>query len=310
ALEKFYGDPQLQLEPKQLVDMLKPDAEWTILNVTARRILRMHLLPLLSWITHFEEWNHMTAYGLAVCFAPALLKGPDIEEDMKMMGMIRRLLEAMIRDWEEHLAPAFGTDHEYFESELRLPEVVADREDPLEESDESIPSTEAQMSGITLIDNDASASDTPHEDEDDDNEPPLLPPRHDTPPPLPPRPHTFFETEEPRPFLPPRIRSSTIAGLPITTPMTSPTNGNQEQLKRKPAPTVQPLPRYSMIVESSSAQPQPATLEHMPFYNTIGQPVEEPLDMELNPELPGYEALPESSRTTIPRKPVPKSPNR
>ncbi|KAL8802690.1 MAG: hypothetical protein Q9182_003648 [Xanthomendoza sp. 2 TL-2023] len=308
ALEKFYGDPQLQLEPQHLVDMLKPDAEWTVLNVTSRKILRMHLLPLLSQVTHFEDWNHMTAFGLAVCFAPALLKGPDIEEDMKMMGIIRRLLEAMIRDWKEHLAPAFGTDHEYFESELRLPEVIVDREDPLEEGDKSITSTEAQMSGITLIDNDTSDSDTQDADGDDDNAPLLLPPRHTTPPPLPPRPHTFFETEETRPPLPPRIRSSTIADIPITAPKMSPTNGNQEQFKRKPAPTVQPLPRYSMIVGSCSAQPQPATLEHMPFYNTVEQPVEEPLDMELDPELPGYEALPEASRNAIPRKPVPKSP--
>ncbi|KAL8802594.1 MAG: hypothetical protein Q9200_006528, partial [Gallowayella weberi] len=308
ALEKFYGDPQLQLEPVQLVDMLKPDAEWTILNVTARKILRMHLLPLLSHVTRYEEWNHMTASGLVVCFAPALLKGPDIEEDMKMMGIIRRLLEAMIRNWKEHLAPAFGTDHEHFESQLRLPEVIADREDPLEEGDEGTTSTEAQMSGITLIDNDTSASDTQDADEDDDNAPLLLPSGHDTPPPLPPRPHTFFETEETRPPLPPRVRSSTIAEIPVTITKTSPVNGNQEQLKRKPAPTVQPLPRYSMIVGSSSAQPQPATLEHMPFYNTVEQPVEEPLDMELDPELPEYEALPEASRTAIPRKPVPKSP--
>ncbi|KAI4245137.1 MAG: hypothetical protein L6R40_002736 [Gallowayella cf. fulva] len=308
ALGKFYGEPELQLEPQQLVDMLKSDAEWTVLSATARRILRMHLLPLLSRVTEFEAWNHMTAYGLAVCFAPALLRGPDIEEDMKMMGIVRRLLEAMIRDWKEHLAPALGPEYENFEAELRLPEALADREDPLEEGDESTLSSNAQTSGITLIDNDASASDTQQEDDDDDNEPPLLPHRHDEAPPLPPRSHTFFEAEDARPPLPPRIRSSTIADIPITSPTTSPSSSsNQDKVKRKPAPTVQPLPRYSMIV---GPHQRLATLEHTPFYNTVEQPTEEPqgMDLDLDPDLPGYDAVPESSRTAIPRKPVPKSP--
>ncbi|KAL8770285.1 MAG: hypothetical protein Q9209_003921 [Squamulea sp. 1 TL-2023] len=315
ALEKFYGDADLQLEPQQLIEILRPDAEWTILSATARRILRMHLLPLLARVTQFEEWNHMTAYGLAVCFAPALLKGPDIEEDLKMMGIVRRLLEAMIRDWKDHLAPALGTDYESFEAELRLPEVIADREDPLEEGDDgSYTSLEAQqMTGITLVDNDGSASDTQHEDdeeEEDDDEPPPLPQRH--PPPLPPRPRTFLGSPDERPSLPPRVRSSTIADIPITSPTSSLINGTDNSVKRKPAPTVQPLPRYSMIVGPSSAQ-APATLEHIPFYNSVEQPSEEPegLDgyVDGDGELPEYEAVREASQgMVIPRKPVPKCP--
>ncbi|KAL8776560.1 MAG: hypothetical protein Q9213_008226 [Squamulea squamosa] len=309
ALEKFYGDADLQLEPQQLTDMLRLDAEWTILSTTARRILRMHLLPLLARVTQFEEWNHMTAYGLAVCFAPALLRGPDIEEDLRMMGIVRRLLEAMIRDWKDHLAPVFGTDYENFEAELRLPEVIADREDPLEEGDGgSYTSSEAQqMTGITLVDNDGSASDTQHEDDDgeeedddDDEQPPPLPQRH--PPPLPPRPRTFVGNTDERPSLPPRNRSSTIADIPIT----SPTNGLDNSVKRKPAPTVQPLPRYSMVVGHPSAQ-APATLEHIPFYNSVEQPSEELEGMDgmvEDGELPEYEAV--SQGMAIPRKPVPR----
>ncbi|KAL8903369.1 MAG: hypothetical protein Q9171_007425, partial [Xanthocarpia ochracea] len=307
ALEKFYGNADLQLEPQQLVEMLRPDSEWTILSATARRILRMHLLPLLSQVTHFEEWNHMTVYALAVCFAPALLRGPDIEEDFKMMGIVRRLLEAMIRDWTVHLAPSLGGDNESFEAELRLPEVVANREDPLEDGDNGVSSSEAQMTGITLMDNDASGSDTQQEDGSEEDDPPALPQRH--PPPLPPRHRTFSEIEDERPSLPPRLRSSTIAAIPISSPTTSPSNDLDNCVKRKPAPTVHPLPRYSMIVGTSSQQ-LPATLGHIPFYNTVEQPFEEEEEqgLDVDSDLPEYEAVPEpSNRTAIPRKPVPKS---
>ena len=316
ALGKFYGDANLELEPQQLVEMLRSDAEWTILSTTARRILRMHLLPLLSRVTEMEDWNHMKAYGLAVCFAPALLRGPDIEEDMKMMGIVRRLLDAMISNWKEHLAPALKIDHQSFEAELRLPEVVEDREDPLEEGDDTTSPSEAQMSGITLIDNDGSVSDnTPQEDvSDEEAEAPPLPERPTPLPPLPPRPRTFLDSiQDGRPSLPPRIRSSTIADIPITSTnkdtTSNPTaNGPDNAVKRKPAPTVQPLPRYSMVVGPSSQQP-PATMEHIPFYNSVEETGEEFQDRDgLDPELPEYEAMPESgTRTAIPRKPVPKS---
>ncbi|KAL8824058.1 MAG: hypothetical protein Q9170_008265 [Blastenia crenularia] len=296
ALEKFYGNGEERLEPEQLVEMLRPDAEWTILNSTARRILRMHLLPLLSRVTDFEDWNRMTASSLAVCFAPALLRGPDIEEDMKMMSIVKRLLEAMVANWEDHIASAFEVSYGEFEDELRMPEAVTDREDPLEEGDEATSPRETQISGITLIDNDASASDTQQEDDhDDDNDPP----------PLPPRPRTFSLTDRHRSPLPPRNRSSTVADIRTSSPQSSPTSGSEGPFKRKPAPTVQPLPRYSMVVGSSSRSP--ATLEHMPYYNTVEQPVEEPEDLDRDPDLPGYnEALPElPNRRTIPRKPVP-----
>ncbi len=162
------------------------------------------------------------------------------------------------------------------------------------------------MTGITLMDNDASGSDH-QEDGSDEEDPPSLPQRH--PPPLPPRPRTFSETEDERPSLPPRLRSSTIAAIPISSPTTSPSNDVDNCVKRKPAPTVHPLPRYSMIVGTSSQQ-LPATLGHIPFYNTVEQPFEEEEEqgLDVDSDLPEYEAVPESSnRTAIPRKPVPKS---
>ncbi|KAL9605011.1 MAG: hypothetical protein Q9219_000199 [cf. Caloplaca sp. 3 TL-2023] len=305
ALEKFYGNAKEQLEPQQLIEMLRSNAEWTVLNRTARRILRTHLLPLLSRVTEFADWNKMTASSLAVCFAPALLRGLDIEEDLRMVAIVRRLLEAMLAKWKSHLAPAFGADHAEFEDRLRLPEANADREDPLEEGDDTTSSREAQMSGITLIDNDGSTSETQREEDDiddDDND-------NDTddddnePPPLPPRPRTFSAVQEHRPPLPPRNRSSTVADLPSSSSKSSPASGSEGQVRRKPAPVVLPLPRYSMVVGSSSRCP--GTLEHMPFYNTVEQPIEEPEDPDVDPELPGYGETP--SRRAIPRKPVPKA---
>ncbi|KAL8763796.1 MAG: hypothetical protein Q9184_000498 [Pyrenodesmia sp. 2 TL-2023] len=314
ALAKFYGGADVYLEPEQMVGMLKEDAEWTVLTPTARKILRMHLLPLLSRIADSGAWNRMTASSLAVCFAPALLKGPDIEEEMRVMAIVRRLLETMISNWKEHLAPALHSAHGTFEDRLRLPEAVADREDPVEEGENSIQSKEAQMSGIMLVDNDDSASvDAEHEvNEGHLHAPPPLPirpgalPRSQNElPPLPPRPRTSSVPEDARPPLPPRLRSSTVAEIPRTSPTSSPTpsptNSSDNQFKRKPAPAIQPLPRYSMAVGSSGQQA--ATLEHVPFYNTVEQPTGEPEQLESDPDLPQYDSL---SMTTIPRKPVPK----
>ena len=269
ALHKFYGNPEEKLDPEQLIEMLSPSSDWTILSRSARNILRMHLLPLLSRITEFQDWNHMTAYNLAVCFAPTLLSSPDPIEDARMSTIIRRILEAMIVMWKQYLAPAFQTDHAAFEDSLRVPEAIADREDPLDHKAGTASSDDAQISGITLIDNDAS-------DED---------------------------PEEERPPLPPRPRRSTVAGVPNApspnSSSPSPTDGVTTALKRKPAPTVQPLPRYSMVV---GGQQPLATLEHIPFYNTV-DPVEEPEDMVVDPELPGYEDP--SSSSWVPRKPLP-----
>ena len=320
ALRKFYGDESLQLQPESMADLLNSNAEWTFLSPTARQILRLHLLPMLSRVTEFKEWNQMAAYNLAVCFAPALLRGPDIEEDMRITGIVTRLLGAMIENWEVHLAPALDTERPLCER-LRLPEAVGDREDPLEESDPVVSSLASQMNGITLMDNDGSGSETPHEDLDDADEPPPFPLRTRTlsdvddsrhlPPPLPPRPRTFSDAEDLRPPLSPRIRSSTIANIPTSSrPSTqssgpsSPGDGSDHQVKRKPAPTVQPVPRYSTIM-GPAQQPIP-TLEHVPLYNTVEQPEEEPYGHGADPELPGYEAVSgPTSRTTIPRKPVP-----
>lgn len=173
ALERFYGTLQNKaegpLKVQQLIDILSDNDNWSPISKTAKKILTIHLLPLLSRVLDFQDWNQMTAYNLAVCFSPCLLHGPDPLEDVKISKIICRILTAMIQHWKDDLAPLFDMSLVKFEDSLRLPEAVEDREDPVQETAERHASIEDQTSGITLVDN---------EDSDEEVEPkPPLPPR-------------------------------------------------------------------------------------------------------------------------------------
>ena len=137
ALERFYGatysETEQPLKVSQLLDILAVDDEWSPIDKTARIILTMHLLPLLSRVTDFQDWNQMTAYNLAVCFAPSLLRGPDPIEDVRIASIIRRILMALIMHWKTDLAPRFATSIPKLEESLHPPEAIQDREDPLQE---------------------------------------------------------------------------------------------------------------------------------------------------------------------------------
>ena len=203
ALEKFYGDSDKSLEVPQLLEMLSQEAAWSVLATASRQVLTLHLLPMLSRIAEYQDWNQMTAANLALCFAPIMICGPDPIQDYKISGIVRRLLEAMIRHWKDDIAPAFNTDNVKFEDSLRLPESAEDREDPLEESDRVRPSSDAQVSGILLLDN-----------EDDSGE------EIESRPPLPPRPQQLPSSLEdsttarrkPAPRLQTPPHYSTLAG--------------------------------------------------------------------------------------------------
>lgn len=173
ALERFYGTfpnkADGPLEVQQLIDILSDNDNWSPISKTAKKILTMHLLPLLSRVSDFQGWNQMTAYNLAVCFSPCLLRGPDPLEDVKMTKIVCGILTAMIQRWKDDLAPLFDMSLMKFEDSLRLPGAVEDREDPVQEIAEHRASVEDQTSGITLVDN---------EDSDEEVEPkPPLPPR-------------------------------------------------------------------------------------------------------------------------------------
>ena len=273
GLEKFYRSPDHPLEPSQLLAILSPDTEWSPISPTSRTILIMHLLPLLSRINDFAEYNRMTPQNLAVCFAPTLLRSADPIQDVKISAIIQRILEAMIVHWKNHLGIQFDMSVWKFEELLRTPEALADREDPLEETPNPRSSQETQVTGITLVNNHSSDDDDISSD-NDSSEPPPLPPR---------------------PLIP-----------------TSPDGPGQSEpssyFKRKPAPQVHPLPRYSMVIAE-----RPAPMQG--FYNTV--PTEEdvnreqqqfwnsvPTEEDANPEplpraslemLPEYQALDTSS---------------
>lgn len=169
ALEKYYGSAELSLAPTEILQMLSREAEWSVLPMLSRRIMTTHLLPLLSKVVEFQDWNQMTAYNLSVCLAPLMLCGPDPMEDFKMSNIIRKLLEAMITHWRQDLAQHFRNGPLEFEESLRLPEALEDREDSMQEIQATQESEDAQSSGIVLLDSDDS--------ERESEERPPLPPR-------------------------------------------------------------------------------------------------------------------------------------
>lgn len=283
ALEKFYGvsndqSEEVPLKVPQLLELLSVDGQWSPISQTSRMILIMHLLPLLSRVAEFQEWNQMNAYNLSVCLTPCLVRGPDPHEDMRMSIVVRRILTALIIHWKADLAPRFGMDVSKFEDSLRMPEAVGDREDPVQER-QGGPRTslEAQVSGITLVDNES-------DDEEIDERPPALPPR-----PLPPSIDTA--TSENTSVTSVTATTSVSSVNPVA-PM-SPTT----PVRRKPAPVVRNLPRYSVVIRET-----PATLEHIDSYNSVPlddfEPSESLLEVPDVPDLPVYESSSSSSFTT------------
>lgn len=294
ALDKFYSQSDISLDPPHLLAMLAMDDEWSpISSKTSRQILIMHLLPMLSKVVENSDWNHMTPENLAICISPALCRGPDPLEDMKMSTIVRRILTAMITHWKKDLAQSLDMDDYKFEESLRMPEALEDREDPLEEvQNKETSEVEAQMSGITLVDNDDSS------DEDEiEGSPPPLPPR--------PRDHTIERKPLSRSTSSLLLKTSTNASTSgdagpsdsvTSLSTTTPPNGISP-LRRKPAPSILPLPRYSTIVNE-----RPAGLHGMQYYNTVAPEEDhtfEELD-EIDHDLPIYEEGPSEQAPTLP----------
>jgi Rho GTPase-activating protein 1 len=213
-LRRLYGDSQDVPDLDRLRDLFSPNSEWSLLPGISREIIVRHLLPLLDAVASRQEQNKMTAENLAVCFAPALLCGPDQIEDAKMSSIIRRIFTQAIDMWSNGLREACEQPAHAFLEELHLPKNEADWDDPVEEkssSGEGRASLEEQVGGITLQDNEKSFETTYPEISNDD-----------MPPPLPPRSRV------------PSTKSSTDSG------------------KRKPAPPLQvPPPRYSTVISDA-----------------------------------------------------------
>ena len=168
-LEASCGDFNLPISAELLHALIGIDTEWSPISRTSRLIVNMHLLPLLSKVVQYQDWNQMTAYNLAVCFAPCLIRGMDAIEDARAASITTRLLEAAIKNWSSHLSTLHGVDDELFEESLRAPEAIADREDELEESNSSptSPTRSSQIEGIVMVDYET--------DEELETKPPLPP---------------------------------------------------------------------------------------------------------------------------------------
>jgi len=181
-LRRLYGDPKDVLDMQRLTDLFSPTSEWSLLPGLSREILVRHLLPLLDAVAARQEKNKMTAENLAVCFAPALLCGPDQIEDAKMSSIIRRVLTQAVDAWSNGLRDACGETVEGFYDELKLPKDDAHWDDPVEEDRKSwdgSSSLDEQTSGISLEDNEKvhETYAEPYPEISHDDMPPPLPPR-------------------------------------------------------------------------------------------------------------------------------------
>ena len=223
-MRRLYGDPHDISDLDRLRDLFSPTSEWSLLPGISRDIIVRHLLPLLYAVSSRHDLNKMTAENLAVCFAPALLCGPDQIEDAKMSSIIRRIITHAVEMWPHGLREACAQAPEAFEEELKLPKNDADWDDPIEEERTSgdRASLDEQISGITLEDNEEG-----HESYT--------------------KPYPELSHEDMPPPLPPRSRvSSSHSG---------------DSTKRKPAPPLQVPPRYSTIIsdQPDAVAESPAT---------------------------------------------------
>jgi Rho GTPase-activating protein 1 len=212
-LKRLFGDPDELPSLERLTELISPTSEWSILPSISREIMTRHLLPLLSAIAARQDANKMNAENLAVCFAPALLRGPDQLEDAKTSSIIRRIMMVAVDLWPSELGKNCGIDPAVFRKDLALPSDSSDWEDPLEGKlhaqvpDEVDEVDEKHFTGIILEDNEAEAA---------SNRPPPLPPR--------------WKEKQP---VSPGISSDDSA------------------TKRKPAPPLMVPPRYSTIIPDS-----------------------------------------------------------
>ncbi|MCJ1473232.1 hypothetical protein MMC13_001883 [Lambiella insularis] len=238
-LKTAFGDPAGSFQNPAILDLISEASDWSPIKKMSRRILTMHLLPFLAIITDYQDWNKMSPYNLAVCFAPALIHGPDPTEDVAMAGTVARILESAVRNWDFELSASCGLDKCSFEDLLRLPEISDDREDPLDSTSSPLPAQNMQSMGITLIENDLSDGADDVESEDDK-------------PPLPPRVvlarSDISEEQDNRgPPLPARNNIAQDMHASLV---------GETLIRRKPVPPLQTPPRYSTIfVEGDDVLP-------------------------------------------------------
>ncbi|KAI4719452.1 hypothetical protein E4T48_04325 [Aureobasidium sp. EXF-10727] len=160
-----FGSPDTDIELEDLIEMLSPTSSTSFLSQTARLILILHLLPLLSLVTSYHATNKMTPDNLAICFSPALVCGSDQLADAKMTSIVRRVLEAAVEHWPHGLRDACQTAPDSFVAALRPPPAAQDYEDPLQEHYRDTTSHDSGESSHKIL------------LQDDESDKPTLPPR-------------------------------------------------------------------------------------------------------------------------------------
>lgn len=158
-----FGNAENDIEMEDLADMFSPTSSTSCLSQTARLILILHLLPLLSLVASYSSTNKMTPDNLAICFSPALVCGSDQLADAKMTSIVRRVLEAAVEYWSHGLRDACQTAPDSFAAALRPPPAYQDYEDPLQEGYRDTSQDSGQSHRILL--------------QNDESEKPPLPPR-------------------------------------------------------------------------------------------------------------------------------------
>jgi hypothetical protein len=294
-LTRLHGDAQIPSTIDQLVDLISPKSEWSPLPALSRELLVRHLLPVLFEVAAHQETNKMTPDNLAVCFAPTFVCGPDQMEDIKISGIIRRLLAELVTEWSQ-LRERCGIDPKAIWEDLKAPTSIDDYEDPLDAS-KTIPlpelvgpvDIETQQSGIIMQDNeapspvelDATSSNTrspepasveldatPSSTKFQQQEPPQLPPRSaprdltlntNTAPPLPPR---LATNSLPQPQ--PRSGSDWSAAPAYDSdikrkPTPTPTYGTPPQSYGMPPPIQGMPPRYSTVFGAADVTGSPSS---------------------------------------------------
>lgn len=213
-LKRLFGDSQQVPDLDQLRDLFSPASEWSFLPAISREVVVRHLLPLLHEIASRQEQNKMTAENLAVCFAPALLCGPDQIEDAKMSSIIRRIFTTAIDMWGYGLREACDQDAGAFRAQLQLSKDMSEWDDPVEmKRGDSKDDIDEQMSGITLQDNEK-----------------------------PPEVYTDY----------PEATSSAMRPPPLPPRSRAPSaKSSGDSVQRKPAPPLAVPPRYSTVISDA-----------------------------------------------------------
>ncbi|KAK4988705.1 hypothetical protein LTR50_003784 [Elasticomyces elasticus] len=132
TLRESFAEPNAETTISTMTLLLSPSSQSSCLPETSRLISCLHLLPLLATVASYSSDNKMSAENLAICFAPALVCGDDQLEDAKMGAIIRRMLEAAIEAWPNGLCEACGSSPTAFAQALQPPADMRDYEDPLE----------------------------------------------------------------------------------------------------------------------------------------------------------------------------------